>query len=101
MVSVVADMEPDKPFPYIDDILISAGKTFGEHLTILAETLVRLGNTGFQVNVDKSEFFSKVLKFLGLFYSQRDISQRQCASSNPSHFGSHENQRRATFSWSL
>jgi hypothetical protein len=65
MVSVFADMGPDKPVPYIKDILISAGKTFEEHLALLEETLTRLGNAGFQVNADKSEFFSKALKFLG------------------------------------
>jgi hypothetical protein len=39
MVSVFADMGPDKPIPYIKDILISAGKTFKEHIAILEETL--------------------------------------------------------------
>jgi hypothetical protein len=65
MVSVFADMGPDKPVPYINNILISAGKTFEEHLTLLEETLTRLGNAGFQVNAEKSEFFSKGPKFLG------------------------------------
>jgi hypothetical protein len=40
MVTVFADMGPDKPIPYIDNILISARKTFEEHLTILEEALV-------------------------------------------------------------
>jgi hypothetical protein len=40
MVSVFADMGPDKPIPYIDNILISAGKIFKEHLAILEETLL-------------------------------------------------------------
>jgi hypothetical protein len=35
MVSVFADMGPDKPIPYINDILIFAGNTFEEHLAIL------------------------------------------------------------------
>jgi hypothetical protein len=65
MVSVFADMGTDKPVPYINDILISAGKTFKEHLVLLEETLTCLGNASFQVNADKSEFFSKALKFLG------------------------------------
>jgi hypothetical protein len=39
MVSVFADMGPDKPVPYIDNIFISAGKTFEEHLALLEETL--------------------------------------------------------------
>ncbi len=65
MVSFFADMGPDKPVPYINDILISAGKTFEEHLALLKETLTHLGNAGFQVNADKSEFFSKAIKFLG------------------------------------
>jgi hypothetical protein len=65
MVSVFADMGPDKPVPYINDILISAGNTFKEHLALLEETLTHLGNTSFQVNADKSKFFSKALEFLG------------------------------------
>jgi hypothetical protein len=40
MVSVFEDMVPHKPIPFIDNILISAGKTFEEHLAILEETLV-------------------------------------------------------------
>jgi hypothetical protein len=58
-------MGPDKPVPYIDGILILAGKTFKEHLTILEKTLSLLGNAGFQVNEDKSEFFSKAFIFFG------------------------------------
>jgi hypothetical protein len=40
MVSVFADIGPDKRIPYINDILIFAGKTCKEHLAILEETLV-------------------------------------------------------------
>jgi hypothetical protein len=47
IVSLFADMGPDKPVPYIDDILISAGKTFKEHLTLLEETLTCLGKASF------------------------------------------------------
>jgi hypothetical protein len=65
MVSVFADMGLDKPIPYTNNIFISSGNTFEEHLAILEETLVQLGNAGFQVNMDKSEFFSKALKSLG------------------------------------
>ncbi len=39
MVSVFADMGPDKPIPYINNILISSRKTFKEHLAILEEIL--------------------------------------------------------------
>jgi hypothetical protein len=53
MVSVFAEMGPDKPVPHINVIIISAGNTFEEHLTLLEETLTRLGNAGFQVNADK------------------------------------------------
>jgi hypothetical protein len=53
-VSVFADMELDKLISYIANILISAGKTFKEHLAILEETLVQLGNTGFQVNKEEN-----------------------------------------------
>jgi hypothetical protein len=59
MVSVFADMGPDNPVPYINNILISTEKTFKEHLALLEETLTHLGNAGFQVNADKSELFSK------------------------------------------
>ncbi len=40
MVSVFADMRHDKPIPYINNILISVGKMFEEHLAVLEETLV-------------------------------------------------------------
>jgi hypothetical protein len=40
MVSVFANMGPNKPIPYIDNILISARKNFEEHVTILEETLI-------------------------------------------------------------
>jgi hypothetical protein len=59
------DMGPDKPISYIDNILNLARKMFEEHLAILEETLVRLGNAKFQVYVDRSGFLSKALKFFG------------------------------------
>jgi hypothetical protein len=40
-------MGPEKPIPYIDDILISKGKTSDEHLATLEDTLKCLGDAGF------------------------------------------------------
>jgi hypothetical protein len=57
-------MEPDKLISFIYSILIFEGKTFDKLFLIFEETLVQLGNAGFQVNADKSEFFSKAHKFL-------------------------------------
>jgi hypothetical protein len=68
MVPVFAATGPEKQAPNIDDIIITTGKTFEEHLTILLEeALVQLGNARFQVNAKKSNFFSKVLNFLALY----------------------------------
>jgi hypothetical protein len=65
MVSIFADMGPEKPIPYIDDIIHSKGTTFKLHLDILDKIFHRLGKAGMQVNADKSKFFSQGLKFLG------------------------------------
>ena len=43
MVHIFADMNKQRPFPYIDDILHFKGDTFEEHLSILDEIMNRLG----------------------------------------------------------
>jgi hypothetical protein len=65
IVSIFADMGPEKPIPYIDDIIHSKGETFILHLNIMDNVFQRLGKAGMQVNADKSEFFSQALEFLG------------------------------------
>jgi hypothetical protein len=65
MVSIFADMGPEKPIPYIDDIIHLKGATFKIHLDIMDKIFECLGKAGMQVNADKSEFFSQALKFLG------------------------------------
>ncbi len=58
-------MGPEKPIPYINDIIHSKGATFKLHLDILDKIFQHLGKAGMQVNADKSKFFSQALKFLG------------------------------------
>ncbi len=65
MVAIFADMGPEKPISYIDDIIHLKGATFKIHLDILDKIFQRLGKAGMQVNADKSKFFSQALKFLG------------------------------------
>ena len=71
MVSIFMSMNPlTKPDPYIDDILHSKGKSFCEHLNILAEILRRLVEAGMQVNGEKSDFCAIIVKFVGFCLSQ-------------------------------
>ncbi len=65
MVSIFADMGPEKPIPYINDIIHSKGATFKLHLDILDKIFQHLGKAGMQVDTDKSKFFRQALKFLG------------------------------------
>ena len=71
MVSCFASMRDQKPNPYLDDILHTKGKTFEEHLTILAEVLRRLAEAGMQINAGKSKFVQMKLEFVG-FSIERD-----------------------------
>ena len=50
-------------FIYLDDILISSG-TKEEHMKHLWEVFRRLQQAGLTINLPKSEFFAKELKFL-------------------------------------
>ncbi len=65
MVSIFAGMGPEKPIPYINDIIHLKGTTFKLHLDILDKIFQHLWKAGMQVNADKSKFFSQGLKFLG------------------------------------
>ncbi len=65
MVLIFADMGPEKPIPYINDIIHSKGATFKLHLDILDKIFQHLGKASMQVNADKSKFFSQGPKFLG------------------------------------
>ncbi len=65
MVSIFVDMGPEKPIPYINDIIHLKGETLILHLIVLDNVFQRLGKAGMQVNADKSKFFSQALKLLG------------------------------------
>ena len=65
MVSVFASMGENRPSPYIDDILLTKGATFEEHLNLLEICLRLLMEAGMQVNAKKSNFCQKSLEFLG------------------------------------
>ena len=66
MVGLFAPMIiSERPDPYIDDILHTKGKDFGEHLEILDKILERLEASGMQINLKKSTLCARTLEFLG------------------------------------
>lgn len=66
------DMEPNV-FSYLDDI-ICATDTFEEHLKCLEQIAIRLRKGNLTVNVEKSKFCQKELKYLGFILSQDGIN---------------------------
>lgn len=53
-----------KIFVYLDDLLV-VSKTFDEHLVLLSDVANRLRNAGLTVNIAKSRFCYKEVKYLG------------------------------------
>ncbi len=52
MVSIFMDMGPEKPIPYIEDIIHLKGAIFKLHLDILDKIFQHLGKACMQVNAD-------------------------------------------------
>jgi alpha-acetolactate decarboxylase len=63
MDKILGDLEPFV-FKYIDDIYI-ASMHFVDHLNLLAEVGRRLTSAGLTINIEKSEFCRKEIKYLG------------------------------------
>lgn len=55
-------------FPYVDDLLVIS-RTFDEHIKILMQLASRLSVANLTINVEKSKFCYKELKFLGYVVS--------------------------------
>ena len=62
-------------FVYLDDILISS-ENEKEHSRHLREVFKRLSKAGLAIDVDKSEFFTSELEFLGHVVSASSIRQQ-------------------------
>lgn len=58
---------------YLDDVLIYS-KTREEHTRHVNEVIGRLGNAGLQLDISKSEFYTKKTKYLGLIISTEGLS---------------------------
>lgn len=58
---------------YLDDVLIYS-RTREEHTKHVSEIIRRLGEAGLQLDIDKSEFYTKKTKYLGLVISTEGLS---------------------------
>jgi len=54
----------DRIFVYLDDLLITSA-TFDEHITLLSEVAQRLAKANLTINVEKSKFVLRQVKYLG------------------------------------
>ena len=71
MVHIFADMNKQRPFPYIDDILHFKGGMFEEHLSILDDIMSRLGQHGLQVrSAEKIRFCQESVEYLGFLLNR-------------------------------
>jgi hypothetical protein len=62
----------DKVFVYLDDIVV-ATSTFQEHLSLLKRVFERLKSANLTINLEKSHFFRKELKYLGFVVDERGL----------------------------
>lgn len=65
------DLEP-RVFTYLDDIIVCT-ETFEEHLEVLEEVASRLRVAGLTINIKKSSFCQKELRYLGFIVSEEGI----------------------------
>lgn len=65
------DLEPNV-FVYLDDIVISS-ETFEEHLNLISIVASRLKAANLAINVEKSKFCRKSLKYLGYVISENGL----------------------------
>jgi hypothetical protein len=70
MVHIFAELDEQRSFPYIDDILHFKGDTFEQHLSILDEILGLIGKSGLQVSAEKSRFC-------------QDTTSQNCRATHP------------------
>jgi hypothetical protein len=65
MVHMFANMNEQRPFLYINDILHFKGTLFEEHISILDKILTLVGKSGLQVSAEKSRFCQESVEYLG------------------------------------
>ena len=65
---VLHDILDDYCTAYLDDVLVFS-KTRAEHTKHVEEVIHRLGAAGLQIDIGKSEFYTKKTKYLGLIIS--------------------------------
>lgn len=61
-----------KVFVYLDDIVV-ASSTFEEHISLLRQVVHRLKSAGLTINLGKSHFFRRELKYLGYVVDERGL----------------------------
>src|SRR5258706_12387461 len=62
---------------YLDDILIHGGKTEAEHQKLVEKVLQKCLDHGLAVNLEKSEFHKKKVKFLGYVINGTEIKMQE------------------------
>lgn len=62
----------DKVFVYLDDIVV-ATSSFVEHITLLRKVFERLREANLTINLKKSNFFRKELKYLGYVVDEQGL----------------------------
>lgn len=62
----------NRVFVYLDDIIV-VSSTFSEHLSLLLRVLERLKAANLTINLPKSHFFRKELKYLGFVVNERGL----------------------------
>jgi hypothetical protein len=67
-----SDLEPFVYF-YLDDVII-ATETFDDHIRVLKEVANRLKSANLSVNLKKSHFTKKSVKFLGYVLSEKGLT---------------------------
>ena len=70
---VLHDALDDYCTAYLDDVLVFS-RTREEHAKHVREVITRLGNAGLQIDINKSEFYTKKTKYLGLIISTDGMS---------------------------
>jgi len=70
---VLHDILDDYCTAYLDDVLVFS-KTRAEHTKHVEEVIHRLGAAGLQIDIGKSEFYTKKTKYLGLIISTDGMS---------------------------
>lgn len=84
MVGIFQPMENHRPNPYIDDIFYGKVENFEDHLSILNKIFQRLEEARMQVNLNKSELWSKtqILGFSSHSTTLTNLQAHWCTSQD-------------------